>query len=105
VTSLERGQELHPGEVLEWTLSEADAADPELMVGILVVDIAGTSVLANVQTPPGATSALVPLPPSDVDPAELFGSTAYAYIRTCDSDEADQWCLRGATSTIFMLEP
>jgi hypothetical protein len=71
---------------------------------MLFVDSDGV-VVAYVKTPPGTTSALVPAPPSGVAPVDLLGTGVWGYVRTCDENETDTWCLRGATGSPFMLEP
>ncbi len=93
------------GELLEWQLGDPDVADPTL--GVMIRVFAGDDLnqLMTLFAPPGTTAALIPLPPSDVDPGALLGVVGHGQVRTCEFDAARRVCMRQAMGIFFDVLP
>jgi len=95
----------HFGELLEWQLSERDAAAPDLELMIRVLAGNDRDQLMTLFAPPRTTAARVPLPPSDVDPATLLGVVGHGQVQTCEFDAARRVCMRNAMGIFFDVLP
>jgi len=98
------------GDVIEWQVSDRDAAAPELEVLVSLWDL-GTGITDDwtgrmtLFAPAGTTSLRLPRPPSTVDPVALIGDLGTSQVVLCELDPDRRVCLRSASSPSFDVVP
>lgn len=98
------------GELVEFQMGERDVDAPSLEIIVILLAVGAQpsdpwNSRVTVFAPPGTTSARIPLPPSDVDPAELLGGIGQGRIQLCELDADRRACLRAAATEVFDVAP